>query len=334
MSVSGLISLPAQTTRAAEKDTGSTITSLTQHRHPRGAPTAFSGIQATVAASVSLDVLQLPDVAGTGMADDLNFPGGSGRARSRSSLSAAPFPRRTFGPQEFSAHGDSLRFVWAIAIKDSIALFFPAVAGDNCSAPFVPALFISDSACHFSSESRSGERNSKAPRRATVDSRRRVNRRPAEINFSGEVNLRPHSLQTMIPARTRGWADPVPVLMKRMPSPGNRVHAASGSNDHFEVLADPFSKVQDGFETLESNHGSETTCAEGCGSPFAGPSPAFATAGSEQSDAAERNQAEPSSRASDPMLRGAARRSSGSRLTSPSRNHTRRKVESKPNSRR
>src|SRR4051794_15620026 len=98
VSVSGLISLHAQTTRAGDQDTGSTITSLTRQRHPRAVRTTFGGIQAAVIAGAGVEVFQPSEVADAGAPNDLKSGGSSGRARSRSSVSVAPNPAGPSSP--------------------------------------------------------------------------------------------------------------------------------------------------------------------------------------------------------------------------------------------
>src|SRR4051794_16048973 len=98
VSVSGLISLHAQTTRAGDQDTGSTITSLTRQRHPRAVRTTFGGIQAAVIAGAGVEVFQPSEVADAGAPNDLKSGGSSRRARSRSSVSVAPNPAGPSSP--------------------------------------------------------------------------------------------------------------------------------------------------------------------------------------------------------------------------------------------
>jgi hypothetical protein len=317
---SGITYLSAQTTRVADTDTGTKITSLTQVRRPHGAPTALDVIQANTDVSVDLNVLLAPQMTDAAAANGAQSRGGSAHARSTNSQFLAAsrsgsspsgvsnvtsFNQMTKGPASFGASPSTMR-------------------------PATPSLRSS------SQIQRGGSLPAAAPAGASSsDLPRFGNGLPdsARSRIGRNLVSKPYGSRTpSIPVH----AATENALARSASTDGQQasnVDDQSGTR-FFEVFEDPFSTFPKyGFERLGMNQGREKTCGEACGSPRGGKWAAFGAHGSEQSSTADSGLSEPFSRLSRLTFGRASRRPSGTGQTSTSANQKRRGFMLEPDSR-
>jgi len=261
--------IPAQTSRADDTDTGSTITSLTQPTHPRRAGTALDAIQGGAGGTVDSDLLQTNQMADAAMGGNLQSGGGSGHARTTSSLSFLPSPSGPMNGRasaKSTASGASPRSSLSRMLQPS-SLQSPAPAG-VAQGSSLPAAHPgpATSGLPLSTKSQIGQNHPPRP-------------------GGSRTALASDAAAGAPVGKSRSSGDESGSLAGQSSGTG----AAHGeSSSFFEHFAAPFDTIQGkAFEHAGSGLG-ETTCGEACSS-LAGVSTESSNSGSDETGPADRN---------------------------------------------